>query len=132
MRTLVKLAERLADFAFGDLIFFDQKRFDIADAFACFMNRCIELRLRNLVGRDKIIELRDGFFCDLSEIEERDAEAFRDFRDGLLIFLGKATLALLVEELDHPHQVFVFRHNGVGQHLLRSESRLFVPGAIVA
>ena len=84
--------------------------------------RLFVTRRSNLVG---------FFFDDLAEIKEGDAECLCNFRDGFFVFSGKPGAALFVEELEDAHQIFVVRHDRVGQDLFRLEPGPLVVGGVV-
>ena len=91
----------------------------------------VQFGLCNAVVRHQEIKLGRGLFRDFTEIEEGDTECLRDFRDGFFIFSREPSAALLVEQLEDAHQIFVVRHNGVGQNLFCLESGSFVVGSVM-
>ena len=131
--TLVKLRDRLADVQFRNLVLLDQDAFEVGrNTFPGFGDGIVEFILRNFAVRHQQVELGRRFFRrDFAEIEERDSQRFCDFCNGFFVLSRKAEPALLVEELEDTHQVFVVRHDRIGQDLFGLESRAFVVGGVV-
>ena len=84
-----------------------------------------------MVVRDQTIELGRGFFRDLAEIEEGNAECFCNLCDGFFVFSRESSAAFFVEELEDTHQILVVCHDRVGQNLFRFEPSPLVVGRVV-
>lgn len=93
---LVKLGQRLTDIEFWHLVLLDQDTFEIRQAFPGLGNRIIQLVLADAVVRDQEIELGRGFFGDLAEVEEGDAERLGNLCDGFFVFSREPNAAFLL------------------------------------
>src|SRR6185295_9216475 len=96
---LVKEGKGLANLVFRHLVFFNQDALEVRHTFPGLRNRMVQLVLRNAAVCDQKIKLGRGFFSDLAQIEEGNAECLRNFRDGFFIFPCEASAAFLVEQL---------------------------------
>ena len=68
---------------------------------------------------------------DLLEIEEGNAQRLGDLGDRSFVLPCETESAFLVEELQHAHEVLIFRDDRIRQDLLGLESGALVVGGIV-